>query len=98
MNGPIDTGRLGELSGAVQGVDDTHPLGSEAFEVVLALLGQDGVVRSSHPELGHEQLMGLAVALGLQHARRRVFGHQPAPKFDEQPAGPSGQLGRQLMI
>ena len=40
---PVAAAGLAELPGAVERVDDPHPLGVEAAQVVAALLGQDGV-------------------------------------------------------
>ena len=44
VHGPVDRGGLAELAGAVERIDDPHPLGAEPDGVVDALLGQHGVV------------------------------------------------------
>ena len=46
VHGPVVAAVLAELVGAVERVDDPHPVGVEAARVLDALLGQHGVVRS----------------------------------------------------
>ena len=43
VHGPVGAGRLAELAGAVERIDDPDPVGGEAGGVVLALLGEHGV-------------------------------------------------------
>jgi hypothetical protein len=61
VNGPVTAARLGELPGAVEGIDDPHPLHLEAAEVVGPLLGQHGVVGPGGGEEREDALVGLAI-------------------------------------
>ena len=66
VDGPVVAGRLGELAGAVERVDDPDPVGVEACLVVAALLGEHRVVGAvlgqrvllpgAGAHLGHETL------------------------------------------
>ncbi len=47
VNGPVDPGWFGELPGAVEWVDDPHPIGAQPPTAVGPLLGQHGVVGAS---------------------------------------------------
>jgi hypothetical protein len=59
---PVRAGRLAELPGAIERIDDPDPRGSEPGRVVFALLGQDRVVRAAPGKLAGEELMGRQVA------------------------------------
>ena len=62
MHRPVRPSRLAELPGAIERIDDPDPRGGEPGRVILALLGQDRVVRAVPGELGGEELMSRQVA------------------------------------
>ena len=71
VDGPVGAGRLAELPGAVERIDDPDPLGAEADAVVVGpgLLGEHGVAGCMcSVEPGQEQVVGAAVALVLELA------------------------------
>ena len=59
---PVVTGRLGELAGAVERVDDPDPVALEATSVVLALLAEHHVAGTHVGEQAHQQLVRGLVA------------------------------------
>ena len=44
MHGPVAAAHFAELIGAIERVDDPHPVGAEAARVVGALFRQHGIV------------------------------------------------------
>ena len=82
VHGPVGAGDLAELAGAVERVDDPHPVGGEPGRVGGALLGEHGVVGPGRGQAGDEQLVGLPVALvaqGLPSTGRPAVGRRPRP-------------------
>ena len=77
VHGPVVARRLGELAGAVERVDDPDPAGVQPDLVVLALLGEDGVVRPVLGEQGHQQLVGGLVAGVLELAALEALLRAP---------------------
>ena len=94
VDGPVGAARLAELAGAVQGVDDPHPVGGQPRLVVDALFGQDGVVRAFLCQLGHQELVRLPVS-GVPQG---VGVAAPGAQGQQQVSGALGQLGCQGMV
>lgn len=61
MHGPVGPPRRRELSGAVDGVDDPHPVGLQPCQVVGRLLGEDGVVGPVFAQPIEDQRVGPGV-------------------------------------
>ena len=77
---PVVAGRLGELPGAVQRVDDPDPGGGEPVGVVdagLALLRQHRVVGPVPAQQRHQQVVGGAVAGVLELPALEPLGRGP---------------------
>ena len=96
MHRPVGARNLTELTRAVEWVDDPGAFGIEAYEVVLAFLGEDGVVGSSGTQARHEELVGPAVTFVLAFGRFGVG--ELAAHGEQQLAGLGRQPGRQLVV
>src|SRR5262249_43433516 len=62
VDGPVDPGRLAELPGAIERVNDPHSLGLEPGQVVGRLFGEHRVARPHPGQLGGQELLGAEVA------------------------------------
>ena len=58
---PVVTTEFGELAGAVERVDDPHPLGGQPDGVVGTLLGQHRVTRTLGGQRLHQEVVGALV-------------------------------------
>ena len=76
MDGPVGSSRLAELAGAVERVDDPYPVGGQPCLVVEAFLGKDGVGGAFPGQLGHQELVGLAVTSVSQGTGIAALGTQ----------------------
>ena len=65
VHGPVVAAQFGELPGAVERVDDPHPLGGEPDGVVGALLGQHRVAGPLGSQRLHQEVVGSLVPRGL---------------------------------
>ena len=61
VHGPVVATEFGELAGAVERVDDPHPLGGQADGVVGALLGQHRVAGPLARQRFHQEVVGTLV-------------------------------------
>ena len=71
---PVVAGRLGELAGAVERVDDPDSVGRQPGLVVLALLGKDCVTRTMLGDQPHQQVVGRAVSGVLELLALETLG------------------------
>src|SRR6266545_5605364 len=94
VDGPVGAVAFTELAGAVEGVDDPHPVGVEAGGGVDGLLGEDGVVGAVLGEAGEEQLVGAAVAFVLERLALESLDADP----EEELARLGGEPRRQLVV
>ncbi len=94
---PVLARRLAEFAGSIERIDHPHSLMPKALLVVLALLGQDGVVGSERSETGHDQPVGASIAFVAQPALISGIVAGTA-QTDEQKAGFTGDLPRNLVI
>ena len=62
---PVLAAEFGELAGAVERVDDPHPLGGQPHRVVGALLGQHRVAGPSSGQRLHQKVVGALVPRSL---------------------------------
>jgi len=94
---PVVSGRLGELPGAVEGVDDPDPRGVQPVPVddaCLALLGHHRVVGPVRRAQRHQQVVGGQVAGVLE----LPAGKPLAADLGEQVARDSGGPGREGVV
>lgn len=98
MNSPVVTRRLGELTGAVERIDDPHsPSGVSvvsAHGAAMFLLAQDGVIRAVLGQRCHQELMSGEVAsvfecLAFQTLRSHL---------QQEASGLGGQPGREIVV
>ena len=95
---PVDAWRFGELAGAVERVDDPHPMPIEAGPVVGALLGEQAVSGSLGGQAADDVLVGLSVAFILQGAAVGSSGRQAVTEADQEAAGLTGDVRSELVI
>ena len=96
VHGPVVARHLGELAGAVERVDDPHPLGLEPRLVVLALFREHRVVRPVGREQLHQQLVGGLVAGVLELTALETLAadlEQPLPRDRGEPLGQDVVVG-----
>ncbi len=95
---PVVARRLGELAGAVEGVDDPGAGRAQAGVLVGGvlerLLGEDRVVGPVGRQQLHEQLVGGAVAGVLE----RLALQPPGPHLEQAAAGLFGQPGGEEVV
>jgi len=87
---PVGPVRLAELPGAVQRVDDPHPLGGQPGRVVPALFGQHRITRAQLAELAGQELVRAPVPGGAQFpwvAAIRAQREQQLPGLGSQVMG-----------
>ncbi len=94
MNRPVGATRLAELPGAVERVDDPHPVRAEPRRVVGALLGEHHVTGAAGGQLGGEEVVRQPVAGLAQHAGVAALGAQ----VQQPPARLAGQVAGEHMI
>ena len=92
MHRPVGAAELGELPGAVERVDDPHPLGFEPSPVVGALLGEHRVGRPGIRQRLHQEFMRPLVAGRLSLCCGGVgqflaHGEQQVTGLGRQPGG-----------
>ena len=88
MDCPVVARRLGELTGAVEGVDDPDAVALEPSAVVLALLAEHHVVGTDLAQQAHQELVRRLVTGVLEratfesllaHAQQQVAGLRRGP-------------------
>ena len=96
MDGPVVTIGLAELAGAIQRVDDPHPITGEAGSIIDRVLHQHGI---SGTQLGQcRQDQRCRSSITLFPANARLCPRQLLPQGDEELAGPSGQVAGQRLV
>jgi hypothetical protein len=90
MDGPVASAWLAELAGAVQRIDDPYSVGGQPCAVVDALLGEDGIIRPFPGQLGHQELVRLAVP-GLP---KNVGITASGAQVEEEASGSLSQVSR----
>ena len=93
---PVVAVRQRVLPGAVQRIDDPHPIGLQALEIVVRLLGQHGITGSLSPQPLQQHRISPDVAGVTQLVRKVVadlFAHR-----QQKPPGLLGQFGGQLGV
>ena len=98
MDRPVRAARLAELAGAVEGIDDPHPVTAEPPRVLEPLLGQDRVVGPDSRQLVGEEALARRVTPvhhlpGVGAPLDQVLAHG-----DEAAAGLVGQSGGELGV
>ena len=94
MHRPVVARRLGELTGAVERVDDPDPVALEPPAVVLALLAEDHVVGADLGQQPHQQLVrGLVAGVLERPALEPLLAH-----LEQQVAGLGGGPGGHLVV
>jgi hypothetical protein len=93
---PVPPAPFAELPGAVERIDDPHPLHLEAPEVVAALLGQHAVAGHGLPDQVHQQVVGQPVALVADVVRRRSL--ELGPDLEEQLPGSGRGAVRERVV
>ena len=99
VDGPVAAGRLAELAGAVEGVDDPHPFGVEAGRIVLRLLRQNRVTRAVLGQRREQHLVRPPVAVVPD--RLHVGGLpvlERAADLEQELAGSLGEIGGQRVV
>jgi len=94
VHGPVVARGLGELPGAVQGVDDPHPVRIEPGLVVGALLREHRVAGPVLGEQPHQQVVRGAVAGVLEGAALQSLGAD----LEQALAGDRGQPGGEGVV
>lgn len=96
MHRPVRAVEFGELPGAVERVDDPHPLRRQSHRVVDTLFGEHGVAGTLGGQRRHQEVVGALVPRGFPVLRGSVgeFGAD----VEQQPAGLGGQQRRQFMV
>ena len=95
VDGPVVPTRARVLVRAVDGVDDPHPVGVEAGEVVGGLLGEHRVLGALLGEAAQQQLVGAPVAEVPELPASRAG----AAQLQQEHAGLGGErLGERLVV
>ena len=92
MHRPVGAAGLAELPGAVERVDDPHPLGVEAAAVLGALLGQHAVVGPRPREASTRKWWAAHVAVVAQRPLGR--GAPAVPPAARRAAALAGRVAR----
>jgi hypothetical protein len=99
VHGPVGAAVLGELAGAVERVDDPHPVGGEPGRVVAALLREHRVTGTQPRQLGHEQLVRSrspaafnAAGSAKPSASRSFISSTPARPANQAASSPSEEF------
>ena len=95
---PVGSAVLAELTGAVERVDDPHPLRRETSRVVGAFFREHGVVRVVARELGDDVVVREAIAHGATETRMCVPLVERDSQLDEQLTGSGSDRGRAPMV
>jgi hypothetical protein len=96
VHGPILPARFGELTGAVERVDDPHPRGPQPRRVVNPLLRQHSVIRVPRRQLLDQEVVRTLVSDRLPLGLRRIG--ELVTHTAQQLTGPGGQPGSQLVV
>ena len=91
MHGPVRPPRHGELPGAVERVDDPHPVGPQPLEVVVRLFGQHRVIGPLVTQAAQNQRVGADISGVTERGRKIVTDLLADPQQQ-----PSGLLGNCL--
>ena len=98
MNCPVRAGRLAELAGAVDRVDDPDAFGGESGCVVGAFFGQDGIVGSASGQQFHQQDVAPAIPFVFQLAWVAIGGCKLRSDGEEELACLGGDVGGELVV
>ena len=93
---PVVATRRGELTGAVQGVDDPHPVVLQPDQVVVGLLAEHRIARALGAQPTQDQLVGQAVTGVAQ--RPRVTEADLVAHFQQQLPRIRGEFGSQCGV
>ena len=98
MHRPVAAPRVAVLAGAVERVDDPHPVVAVPAGVVGTLLGQQRVVGPRRHQLGGDEGVGGGVALVHQQPARRPAVDEVLAQLDEPVPGLRGESGGQCGV
>ena len=94
VHGPVGATVLAELVGAVERVDDPHPVGGEPADVLEALLGEHDVVGAGLVQGLHQEPVAGDVAGVHDLPRIGALGGERLAHVHQHPAGLDGQARR----
>ena len=98
MNGPVRSSGLAVLTGAVERVDDPHPIRSQPREVVSPFLRQHCIRRKASGKFGDDEFVTEPIGRVLESRDITVVFAEGFPMVEQKFSSRSGDVDRRAFI